>query len=288
MRMDADVPAALAAIAAAAISHERFHAARAAAAGGEVRRCGGGVLTYGPDPGQGGWMTVFFVERPSQRPRAVADEVLDWIADLPPLRSVGWWTTGTEEHAPLAAALLARGFQWGWRPHWMWLDLTKPRPRFVLPSGIGTVRFPDGPGAPAAGLPEAVRRFGVGHEALLRLDPPSTTVFAAFDAAEVVGAVTLHVARSGAGDAPEPVGGIYDCWVVERARRRGIGAALTAAAADRAQALGRPHRHGHGPAHVPPGGLPLGRLGPHLVAGGPPAARTPAGRGDGALRRGDR
>jgi len=211
------------------------------AAGGEVRACEGGLITHGPDPRRGGWIDALFVERPSQQPAKVADELLDWIATLPPLRTVGWWTTGTEHNGTLAATLLARGFQWGWQPHWMWLDLSEARPPFAVPEGIGTARFPEDGDGGADRLPLHVRDFGADRHALTHLDPPSTTVFAAFDRESVVGSVTLHISGPRTGlpqTTPAPVAGIYDCWVKPPFQRRGIGAALTATAAARAEELG--------------------------------------------------
>lgn len=234
---DASPSAAVAVRAAAVASHVSWNAARVAAAGGEARRRAGGLIAYEPDADRGDRINVLFVERSDQRPAEVADEVLRWIAALPPLRTVGWWTTSTARNGSLAPVLLARGFQWGWRPHWMWLDPADPRPPFPLPSGIGMARLPDDD----ASLPPHVRDFGARHRALTHLDPPSTTVFAAFDGEGVIGSVTLHVSRVVAatprGTAVR-VGGLYDCWVVPWARRRGIGSALTAAAVARAEESG--------------------------------------------------
>lgn len=219
------------AVAAACASHRSWSAARARAGGGEVRERAGGVLAYAPDDERGGWMNVLFV---GPGGRTVADEAWEWIRGLPPLRTVGWWAAEPGANGSLAAELLARGFQWGWRPHWMALDLPGPGAAFAFPEGVGLAVFAredgTGPGASSAPFPAHVRAFGARHEALVALDPPSTVVFAAFDPDDVVGSVTLH-ARVG-------VAGIYDCWVLARARRRGIGSALTAAAARRAAAMG--------------------------------------------------
>ena len=36
---------------------------------------------------------------------------------------IGCWATGLEPTEELAARLVARGFEWGWQPHWMALEL---------------------------------------------------------------------------------------------------------------------------------------------------------------------
>jgi ribosomal protein S18 acetylase RimI-like enzyme len=38
-------------------------------------------------------------------------------------RGIGCWTSGLEPIGELAAVLVARGFEWGWRAHWMAFDL---------------------------------------------------------------------------------------------------------------------------------------------------------------------
>ncbi|MBO0744161.1 MAG: GNAT family N-acetyltransferase [Candidatus Dormibacteraeota bacterium] len=71
-------------------------------------------------------------------------------------------------------------------------------------------------------------RFG----ALLRHRPGRTRILFAHQGAAVVGKVVLHVQPDGA------VAGLYECGVVEGARRRGVGAALTGAALRAAQQMG--------------------------------------------------
>jgi GNAT superfamily N-acetyltransferase len=212
------------AVRAAAASHLSWLRARAR---GAVRERAGGLLGHVPGEGTPGRLEVLFVERPEQEPAAVADEVLDWIAALPPLASVGWWAEGTASNASLAPVLLARGFQWGWRPHWMALELRDPVPDFPPPPGV--VVAPLSPGGGGPDLPPSL----AGHRALAAL--PGTTVFAAADGARVLGAVALHV---GGGPPGPPPAGLYDCFVEPPHRRRGIGASLTAAAAARARAMG--------------------------------------------------
>jgi GNAT superfamily N-acetyltransferase len=222
---------------AAAASHRSWFRAWARARGGEVRRRGGGLLAYTPNAERGGAIQVLFVE-PQGDLVAVVDELLDWIAALPRLRSVGWWTLSTEDRAALTPVLMARGFQWGWRPHWMWCDLATPAAARPLPEGVATACFPDAWDEPP--VPEPVRAFGEDVRAITTFEAPATTVLAAYDQEGAVGSVSLHVGPPGTrgADGGTATAGIYDVWVAERAQRRGIGAALMAAALERARELG--------------------------------------------------
>ncbi|HSP73065.1 MAG TPA: hypothetical protein VLN26_11885 [Gaiellaceae bacterium] len=59
---------------------------------------------------------------PFPRSRRGADDVVARFRPLG-LREVGCWSAA--EDPVLATLLVARGFQWGWQPHWMGLDLAR-------------------------------------------------------------------------------------------------------------------------------------------------------------------
>jgi hypothetical protein len=48
------------------------------------------------------------------------DQALRWARRL---RSLSWWSLHPDTE--LGVRLLARGFAWGWEPHWMALDLAR-------------------------------------------------------------------------------------------------------------------------------------------------------------------
>ncbi|MFZ0091241.1 MAG: GNAT family N-acetyltransferase [Solirubrobacteraceae bacterium] len=121
-------------------------------------------------------------------------------------RSAGCWSLSAD--SALGTRLVARGFGWGWRPHWMAIDLDDAGRRLAAgsfpvemaaPPYARTLPYaPHGP-EPAGGFRLGVRLRG-----------------------RVVGSVVVNPW--------DGVAGIYSMGVAPRARRRGIGAALTAAA----------------------------------------------------------
>jgi GNAT superfamily N-acetyltransferase len=109
----------------------------------------------------------------------------------------------------LGARLLARGFEWGWQPHWMWLDLGR----------LADERF----GPAELKVEVASKQRGV-WRATARLE------------GERVGGGTLNVTTGRLGAA-----GIYDIEVAPPRRGRGIGKAITYALLRRAVELGCRH-----------------------------------------------
>ncbi len=135
--------------------------------------------------------------------------------------SIGSWSLTPSSPPNLAAILLARGFGWGWQPHWMRLDLSVWDDNTAAPRGvtIGPDDLADPVGRAIPYLPGA--RPGL---PLVDCDSGPIHVIGARVRGRLVGHIALNVHTR------ERSAGIYSCGVAPRARNHGIGAALTAAA----------------------------------------------------------
>ncbi len=131
--------------------------------------------------------------------------------------SVGCWSLSAD--ARLGTRLVARGFGWGWSPHWMAIDLgegfPEPAPTSFAVEPAGPPYATTLPYAPTGPEPRGSFRLGV------RLRH------------KVVGQVVVNPWQG--------VAGIYSMGVAARVRRRGIGVALTRAACDLAVERGCTH-----------------------------------------------
>jgi ribosomal protein S18 acetylase RimI-like enzyme len=137
---------------------------------------------------------------------------------------VSCWSLWPTPSPDLAAALLARGFSWGWQPHWMALDLSEPLPDFPAPSDL-EIRLSDSD--------EVWKVSGLPYYAAENPPRPAegTWRFGAWLGGKVVGQSVLHVSEEG-------IGGIFNVGVVPEQRRRGIGRAVSRVACEHAKKLG--------------------------------------------------
>ncbi|HEX5195379.1 MAG TPA: GNAT family N-acetyltransferase [Solirubrobacteraceae bacterium] len=129
-------------------------------------------------------------------------------------RSVGYWSLTADDE--LGARLLARGFGWGWRPHWMAIELDDPAafaPSPELPFTVAPAAPPYARTLPYAPSPQVP-------------DPPGTLRLGVRLREKVIGQIVVNP-RDG-------VAGIYSMGVAPRVRGRGIATALTREACRRA------------------------------------------------------
>jgi ribosomal protein S18 acetylase RimI-like enzyme len=136
---------------------------------------------------------------PARRTRTAVARALERVDELR-LRTVSCWSL-TEDKA-LGTLLIARGFEWGWQPWWMALDLARlptDEPRHAV----------------------VVRRRAAIHLLGVR------------DERRNIGGAAVNPWRG--------IAGIYDMGVRPEYRRRGVGRALTLAACRLARDVGCTH-----------------------------------------------
>jgi ribosomal protein S18 acetylase RimI-like enzyme len=124
----------------------------------------------------------------------------------------GVWSPGRADR--LGVGLVARGFEWGWQPHWMGIELDRD------PGPVGDFEV-------AAAEPPFAKTLPYREEGPL---PPEAIHLGVRARGHVVGQVI--VLPSGG------VAGIYSMGVAPKAQRRGIGLSLTRAALRAAREAG--------------------------------------------------
>ena len=212
-------------IRATAANHTRWFAAGARAEGGEVRRTGGVACAVSPTA-----MTIAF-------PRLSADAagpVLDTIVGecyARRLKGASCWSLCPTRPRDLGARVAARGFEWGWQPHWMALDLEAMRDDFPVPDGLHIV-VDDVGDWDVDDMPYYDRSNITVLQALARERPRRTWHFGAWLNGRVVGHSVLFLTTGALG-----VAGIYSVGVVPAARNQGIGRAISLAPCQFARAL---------------------------------------------------
>ena len=193
---------------AAAANHRAFFRRYAKLHGGGVERFAGLDLILAARDA-----TLAFPSVRSHLGRRL-DEVIGRARSLGIQRMSCW---ALDEDRVLGALLLARGFEWGWQPHWMGRRLA----RIAAPEiDYEVVRFKPGPALPQRGLPYAERHS----------DPRQVHHLAVREDGVTVGHAIVNPWRG--------VAGLYAMGVAETHQRRGIGRALTLAACRVARDLG--------------------------------------------------
>jgi GNAT superfamily N-acetyltransferase len=212
---------------AAACNHTELFSRNAIVRGGEVRIMQGLTYTYeGPDHQS---MIAF----PSLN-EATADEQLDemmrWYA-VRPNRGLGCWSLDPPRPLHLGIRLKARGFQDGWRPCWMALDLwhmqreyERPGHAQVMADSMQMKADNEMSLADVKDLPYTGHHGALSPE-LLHRQPEQAQQFIAWRKGKIVGHCSVFFTTGNYG-----VAGIYDVAVVPAARRKGIGKALVSAA----------------------------------------------------------
>lgn len=213
-------------IRATAANHNAWFTAGVLTSEGEIHRENGARWLYTPQE-----LNIAFPRMPSATSGATLDAILADCRRRPPKQAVCWSLTPPQPR-DLGARLAARGFEWGWRPHWMALDLRKMRADFPLPDGLH-IAVDDESDWEVDDLPYYRREEAAGFRTLARARPRRTWHFGAWLEGRIVGHSLIHLTTGALG-----VAGVYAVGVVPSARNQGVGRAVTLAACQFAQALG--------------------------------------------------
>jgi GNAT superfamily N-acetyltransferase len=157
------------------------------------------------------------------------DELMAFYRQHPP-KAAGCWSLDPPQPADLGLRLLARGFQPGWRPRWMAVDLGQLQTRHPSPGGL-TITIDN-----SSSL-ESVQQLPYSQVIIptssLAERPDQWTRFIARWQGKVVAHSVVFLTTGPLGAA-----GIYHVGVVPKARHIGIGKAVTVAACLHAREIG--------------------------------------------------
>jgi predicted N-acetyltransferase YhbS len=208
---------------AAAANHRAWFAACARAENGGAQRYQG--VTIVRSPGPTGEAVLAFPRLPAASASARIDDFVAACRADPPRQAACWSLLPTRPR-DLGALLAARGFEWGWRPHWMALRLAAlPDEISASPDGV-TIAVDDDPTPwTVDDVPYYSSGDGARLAALARARPRRTWHVVARHDGRPVGHAVVFVTAG-----PLGVAGIYSVGVAPAYRQRGIGGAVTAAA----------------------------------------------------------
>jgi GNAT superfamily N-acetyltransferase len=203
----------------------------ARASGGEARQTAEATWTYSPHPKAAA--ALAFPRFTDVNAGEQIDAFLQFCRERRPIHELAVWTEGAGEPWDLGARLVARGFNWGWQPHWMCLDFQGQA--LEVPSLDG-VRIGEAAADTDWTHPElwrSNRELAPFRFALTQQRPQRVWVLVAETEGQVVGHCLLNLTEG-----PLGVAGLYDMGVVESVGGRGIGRALVLHACRTSRELG--------------------------------------------------
>ncbi|HEY6901534.1 MAG TPA: GNAT family N-acetyltransferase [Puia sp.] len=203
---------------AAAYNHQELFKKEALALGGSLQGAGG--LSWTSGTSQSPSMVPFPSLSPDDAGPAL-DELMAFYRQHRP-KGAGCWSIDPPQPADIGIRLLARGFQPGWRPRWMGLDLSTVQTGHPYPRGL--VITPDNQSSLSSvkNLPYA--QVIIPEQRTVDMEGQWMR-FVARLRGRVVGHSVVFLTAGELGAA-----GIYHVGVVPRERHKGIGKAVTLAA----------------------------------------------------------
>lgn len=211
-------------------NHRRWFERLANAEGGEVVR-GPAGLRWAWTPAPRDSVALVLPERlPRARMGQALDELLEHARSRA-ARTVGAWWAPADLPAGWDGALVDRGFELGWQPHWMGAALDRLAEPPPVP-GVRIERIGHADGWPVPTIPYSDTAQAVARMTHPRGRPFALQLAATRDGAPV-GRAVVHLAAG--------VAVLYDLGVAESEIRQGIGTALTLHACSWARSRGARH-----------------------------------------------
>jgi GNAT superfamily N-acetyltransferase len=203
---------------AVARNHQELFRQEAIALGGDIVESDGLVYTTGTPYSAS---MIAFPQLTAANTGRQLDALVASYLQRPP-GGAGCWSLDPPRPANLGVSLLARGFQPGWRPHWMALDLGQVLTHHLFPKGLTIVRDNDSSLVAVRNLPYARVVVPRASEAAFQ---GQWVRHVASIRGKVVGQSVVFLTSGEWG-----VAGIYHVGVVPQARGKGVGKAVTLAA----------------------------------------------------------
>ena len=211
---------------AVAHNHKELFRQEALALGGDVIQSGGLFYTTGTPHSAS---MIAFPQLTLDNAGRELDALVAFYLRQPP-GSAGCWSLDPPQPEHLGVCLLARGFQPGWRPHWMAADLGEIQTHHPFPKGLIIARDNQ---QSLGGIPNLPYARVVVPKAEDAAFPGQWVRMVASMRGKVVGQSVVFLTPGDCG-----VAGIYHVGVVPRARNKGIGKAVTLAACLYARDMG--------------------------------------------------
>jgi len=203
---------------AAAFNHQDLFNVEATTLGGTLHSCGGLGWTMA---GMAGGSMIAFPALREDTAGEHLDALIASYLEYPP-KGAGCWSLDPPQPADLGVRLLARGFQPGWRPCWMGLDLSQIRTEYPVPEGLKIL-------LDNHSSLETIKNLPYAHVIIPLLPAPDGpgrwARFVASLRGKVIAQCVVFLTTGELGAA-----GIYHVGVVSRFRRMGVGKAVTLAA----------------------------------------------------------
>jgi GNAT superfamily N-acetyltransferase len=203
---------------ATALNHQELFSLNAIVVNGEVHTDDGFNWTYA---GARHESMIAFPELTVHNADSTLDKIMAYYLRHTP-KGVGCWSLDPPQPASLGVKLLARGFQPGWRPQWMALDLHHIDSGYPVPKYLEIRADNHTPIHTVRELPYASLADSGVNQAVLNAFPGRTQRFIAVLNGRIIAQTAMLFAAG--------VAGIYNVGVVPNEREQGVGKAIVLAA----------------------------------------------------------